>query len=157
MPSQNMQISPNFTLERLTRSEIAQRSNIDNTPPEEIVENLRRLARGLEQVQALLGRTIEISSAYRCPQLNAAVGGAPNSQHAQGLAADFVCPDFGTPLEIALAIGRSDIAYDQCILEYGDWIHISFSGAPRGRLLTIHDAKQGYLAGLWDHEGKRIA
>lgn len=152
-----MQLSPNFSLGELVYSETAEQSGIDNTPPAEIVENLKRLAAGLEAVRALLGAPLEISSGYRCPALNEAVGGSASSQHVLGLAADFACPAFGSPLEVAQAIQRSGMEFDQCILEYGRWVHLSFSDAPRGRLLTIYDEKEGYLAGLWDEEGKQLA
>jgi len=154
---QSMHLSPNFSLSRLVYSETAERSGIDNTPPPEVVENLKRLAAGLEAVQALLGAPLEISSGYRCAALNEAVGGSGASQHLQGLAADFECPAFGTPLEIARAIQSSGLEFDQCILEYGRWVHLSFSDAPRRRLLTIYDEKEGYLAGLRDEQGRLIA
>src|SRR4029077_14444747 len=128
------------------RSETAEERGIDNTPPPEIVENLRRLAAGLEAVRALFGAPLEIASPYRCAALNEAVGGSSTSQHLQGLAVDFACPDFGRPLEIARAIQESGIQFDQCILEYGRWVHLSFSDAPRGRMLTIYDEDKGYLA-----------
>ena len=152
-----MQLSPNFSLSDLVRSETAEERGIDNTPPPEIIENLKRLAAGLEKVRALLGAPLEISSAYRCAALNEAVGGSGTSQHMQGLAVDFECPAFGTPLEIADAIGRSGLVFDQCILEYGRWVHLSFSDAPRRRLLTIYDDDKGYVAGLWDVQGRLIA
>lgn len=152
-----MQLSPNFSLSELVYSETAEMSGIDNTPPPEIVENLRRLAAGLEAVRALLGAPLEISSGFRCAALNEAVGGSSTSQHVQGLAADFACPAFGSPLEIARAIRQSGIQFDQCILEYGRWVHLSFSDAPRGRILTIYDEEKGYLAGLWDAEGNQVA
>jgi hypothetical protein len=152
-----MQLSPNFSLSELIYSETAEKSGIDNTPPLEVVPNLKRLAAGLEAVRALLGAPLEISSGYRCAALNQAVGGSSASQHVLGLAADFVCPGFGTPLEVARAIQGSGVEFDQCILEYGRWVHLSFSDAPRGRTLTIYDEEEGYIAGLWDEEGKRIA
>ena len=152
-----MLLAPNFPLALLVRSEIAEQQGIDNSPPPEVIENLKVLAAGLEQVQALLGHPLEISSGYRCPALNAAVGGSTASQHVQGLAADFVCPDFGPPLDVARAIGVSAIAFDQCILEFGNWVHLSFSAQPRVRLLTIYDSNEGYLAGLWDIAGNRVA
>jgi zinc D-Ala-D-Ala carboxypeptidase len=152
-----MQLSRHLSLAQLTCSETAEQRGIDNTAPPDVVENLKRLAAGLEEVQALLGAPLEISSGYRCPALNEVVGGSKSSQHVLGLAADFVCPGFGTPLEIANAIQRSAIDFDQCILEFGRWVHLSFSILPRGRLLTIYDANEGYLAGLWDHDGKRVA
>ena len=151
-----MQLSPHFSLAQLVHSETAEERGIDNSPPAGILENLRRLAAGLEEVQRLLGAPLEISSGYRCKALNEAVGGSATSQHVDGLAADFTCPDFGPPLDVARAIRQSGIDFDQCILEFGRWVHVSFSSSPRGRVLTIYDAKEGYLAGLWDRDGNRV-
>lgn len=152
-----MRLTPNFSLEQLIYSDTALRAGIDNTPGAEIVRNLRRLAKGLEQVQALTGFSLDISSGYRCPELNRRVGGAKTSQHTLGLAADFTCPRFGSPVDIIKAVRDAGIQFDQCILEYAKWVHISFSKAPRGKLLTIYDPKAGYLDGLRDKGGKQIA
>ncbi|MSQ71021.1 MAG: peptidase M15 [Betaproteobacteria bacterium] len=152
-----MQLTQSFSLQTLIYSETAARRGIDNSPGEDVIPNLKRLAEGLEQVQSLLGHPIEISSAYRCPELNAAVGGAQMSQHTQGLAADIVCPQFGGPIEIGRAIMASNIVFDQCINEWGRWVHISFSPTPRGRVLSIYDSKDGYLEGLWNAGGERLA
>jgi zinc D-Ala-D-Ala carboxypeptidase len=149
-------LSRHITLAGLIRSELARRRGIDNTPPPELIDNLRMLARGLDEVRQLLGHRLRINSGYRCAELNAAVGGASRSQHTVGLAADFECPVFGTPLDIAAAIHRSSIEFDQCILEFGRWVHLSFSMTPRRRVLTIYDTGQGYLEGLWDGQGRRV-
>jgi len=154
-PSYPKRLSRHVTLAGLTRSAVARRQGIDNTPPPEVLGNLRMLAKGLDQVRQLLGRRLHITSGYRCAELNAAVGGARASQHTQGLAADFECPAFGTPLEIVAAIQRSPIVFDQCILEFGRWVHISFSASPRRRVLTIYDPREGYLEGLCDPSGRR--
>jgi zinc D-Ala-D-Ala carboxypeptidase len=155
-PAYPKRLSRHVTLAGLIRSDVARVRGIDNTPPPELIANLRVLARGLDQVRRLLGHRLRINSAYRCAELNAAVGGALSSQHTLGLAADFECPAFGTPLEIVTAIHHSPIVFDQCILEFGRWVHISFSAAPRRRVLTIYDPRDGYLEGLWDHLGRRI-
>jgi hypothetical protein len=152
-----MRLTQNFTLEQLIYSETAERERIDNTPGADLVDNLRRLAEGLEQVRMLTGFPLEISSGYRCPELNRRVGGAKTSQHTHGLAADFTCAEFGPPVDIIKAIRDSDIEFDQCILEYANWVHISFSHTPRGKVLTIYDPKEGYLDGLRDKGGKQIA
>ena len=152
-----MWLTPNFSLEQLIYSETARRERIDNTPAAEIVDNLRLLADGLEQVRILTGCALEISSAYRCPELNSRVGGATASQHTLGQAADFTCAAFGSPIDLVKAICDSDIEFDQCILEYGSWVHISFSAAPRGKVLTIYDPMEGYLDGLCDAQRNRIA
>jgi len=152
-----MRLTRNFSLEQLIYSETAARERIDNTPGPDIINNLQLLAKGLEQVQALTGFPLEISSGYRCPALNRCVGGAETSQHTQGLAADFTCAEFGPPVDIIKAVRDSGIDFDQCILEYAKWVHISFSKAPRGKVLTIYDLKEGYLDGLRDEGGKQIA
>jgi hypothetical protein len=143
-------LSSYYTLARLTHSDTGRTRGIDNTPPDALLPNLRMLARGLDRVRRLLGHPLDISSGYRCPELNAAVGGVPHSQHALGLAVDFTCPGFGPPLAVARAIRDSDIAYDQCIYEFSEWIHLSFSPTPRRRVLTIYSAQEGYLDGLVD-------
>ena len=152
-----MRLTRNFSLEQLIYSDTALRVGIDNTPDPEIVKNLRRLAKGLEQVQALTGFPLEISSGYRCPELNRRVGGAKTSQHTLGLAADFTCAKYGSPIDVIKAICDSGIQFDQCILEYAKWVHISFTKAPRGKVLTIYDPRHGYLDGLRDKGGKQIA
>ena len=151
------QFTENFSLALLIASETAAQKGIDNTPPPDALANLARLAAGLEEVQALLGGPLDISSGYRCAELNRAVGGSARSQHVQGMAADFTCPRFGAPLAVAAAIQASGIAFDQCILEFNRWVHISFSPAPRGRVLSIYDGAAGYLDGLRDPDGNPIA
>ncbi len=151
-----MRLTPNFSLEQLTYSETAERERIDNTPGADILDNLRLLADGLERVRALTGYPLDISSGYRSPELNQRVGGAKTSQHTLGLAADFTCAEFGPPADIIKAIRDAGIEFDQCILEYAKWVHISFSKAPRGRVLTIYDPNEGYLDGLRDRGGNQI-
>ena len=152
-----MRLTANFSLAQLTYSETAERERIDNTPGADIVGNLQLLAEGLERVRKLTGFPLEISSGYRSPELNQRVGGAKSSQHTQGLAADFTCVEFGAPADIIKAIRDSGIEFDQCILEYAKWVHISFSREPRGKVLTIYDPEEGYLDGLRDKDGKHIA
>lgn len=153
-----MQFTEHFSLEELTASEMADRINhlaslglefkgkpaeaIDNTPPVDVVPRLNVVAHGLEDVRALLGHPMHIDSGYRCPALNAAVGGAKASAHMDGYAADFICPEFGTPLKIVQAISASGIAFDKCIQE-GTWVHISFAPELRRELLTAHFGPAG--------------
>ena len=156
MRRRSPRLSSYYTLARLTHSDTGLERGIDNTPPPELLPNLRRLARGLDRVRRLLGHPLLITSGYRSPALNAAVGGVPTSQHAQGLAADFTCPGFGPPLEVARAIRDSGLPFDQCIYEYAEWVHLSFSAAPRRRVLTIYSAGEGYLDGLVDADRRPV-
>lgn len=135
-------LSPHFTLAELTVSETAARRGIDNTPPPDVLERLRRTAQGLEAVRVRLGGApIVVTSGYRAPAVNAAVGGQPNSQHMRGEAVDFISPRFGSPTEVATALRDSGIEYDQLILEFGRWVHISFvERNPRHHALVIDTA-----------------
>ena|SRR5437867_35445 len=145
-----MQLTDHFSLEELIASEIAARKGIDNTPSNEIIENLEVLAAGLERVRAVLGQPIHVNSGYRCLALNTAIGGAPDSMHIQGLAADIVCPRFGAPLQVCRAIRDAGLDTDQIIHEFGAWTHVAFP-APgkdaRHRLLTTASGG-GYVDGL---------
>ncbi len=134
-----MKLSPHFQLVEMERSQTAARKGIDNGAPPEVVKNLRRLcAILLEPIREELG-PMQISSGYRCPALNKAVGGSARSQHVYGLAADFNVPG-KKPLQICRAITRLDVPYDQLIHEFQSWVHISIAatpGAERGMQLTI--------------------
>lgn len=142
-----MNLSQHFTLGELTLSQTAARRGIDNTPPPDVRRNLGRLALILEGVRALVGRPIVISSGYRSPAVNRAVGGATNSAHLTGLAADINCPGL-SPAALAAIIKTSTIKYDQLILEFDQWVHIGLSeAAPRFQLLTIRTGT-GYMKGI---------
>lgn len=130
-----MNLTEHFTLEELTFSQMAARRGIDNTPSLEVVAHLTTLAEGLENVRTLLGAPIRITSGYRSPALNDAVGGAKNSAHKEGYAADFICPSFGPTISVVKAIDLSDIRFDQLIYE-GTWVHISFDPDMRRQVLT---------------------
>ena len=122
-----MKISEHFTLKELSFSEAAARLGLDNIPDRIVVTHLGLVAAAMEKIRMLLGdRPIAVHSGYRSPEVNRAVGGVVTSAHCHGLACDFVCPAFGTPAEVALAILKSDIEYDQLILEYG-WVHVGLA------------------------------
>lgn len=135
-----MQLTDHFSLAELIASTEARKRGIDNTPSDETVDNLRRLAQTLEQARVLLGgKPMLISSGYRCPALNRAVGGVSDSAHLRGLAADFVCPAFGSPLEVVRKLAASNLAFDQVIHEGGRWVHIGLAAdgkKPRRQVLT---------------------
>ena len=133
-----MMLSPNFALSEFTESQTAARLGLDNDPPAELYETLKATARCMEDIRDLLGgKPVLISSAYRSPEVNKAVGGSANSQHTKGEAVDFTCPKFGTPREIVTKIKDSPLLFDQLILEYDRWVHISFSTRNRRQVLII--------------------
>ena len=119
-----MNLSEHFTLEELNISETASRRNLNNTPDNIALYNLRRLALFLEDVRTLLDKPIKINSAYRAPKVNASVGGSKTSQHCGGCAADIRVTGM-TPDEVVRAIIKSDLQYDQVIREFDSWTHIS--------------------------------
>lgn len=151
-----MQLSPNFTLAEFTRSALAQARGINNQAPALVVENLVKTAHVFENIRSMLGnKPIIITSGYRCPQLNAAVGSRTSSDHITGQAADFVAPAFGTPTEIArlLAPLVDTLAIGQLILEGINgktWVHVSTDKPTRAinRVLTITDTDAGVTPGI---------
>lgn len=129
-------MSEHFTIAELTFSQTAVRQNIDNTPSPVVTGNLNRLMLTLERVRALVG-PVMVSSGYRSPALNSAVGGARDSAHVLGLAADITCMAM-TPKALATLIRESDIEFDQLIYE-GKWVHIGLAvGALRREVLTAN-------------------
>ena len=142
-----MRLTDNFDLSEFVVSQEAARRGIDNTPPADVIENLYLLAMALEEVRARLGQPIVISSGYRSPALNAAVGGAANSAHVIGFAADLTCPGFGAPLPVCKAIATlPGFRYDQVIHEFRGWCHLSVD--PRGRMQTLTIDRSGTRKGL---------
>lgn len=142
-------LSPNFSLEEMTSSQYAERNGIDNTPSDIVVQRLQNTASHLEVIRGLLRHPIIIKSGYRSQKLNTAIGGASNSAHRNGDAADFICPAYGSPLEICRAIFAAKIPYDQLIQE-GSWVHVSFASEMRQELLTANFGPTGtsYIKGL---------
>lgn len=135
-----------FSLAEFIHSATAKRLNIDNTPTFEIVDNLNRLAVYLDGIREKLGKPILISSGYRCPILNKAVGGVGNSQHQKGLAADLVCSDMKSLERVLLETG----GFDQLIKEHRKgaqnsfWFHVSVvprNGKPRNQKIMTLEKK----------------
>jgi uncharacterized protein YcbK (DUF882 family) len=131
-------MTPHFTLEELTHTD---HREFDNTPNEEEKANLTRLAAFLEEVKVVLGnKPIMVNSAFRCKQVNDAVGSKDSSQHRIGCAADIRVPEM-TPDEVVKAVIASGIGYDQIIREFDRWTHISVPSVagsnPRRQALII--------------------
>lgn len=137
-----MNLTEHFTLEELTHTD---HRELDNTPNDAELENLKRLAEFLEELKTLLGgKPIMVNSAFRSKAVNDAVGSKDTSQHRVGCAADIRVPSM-TPDQVVKAIIASDLAFDQVIREFDRWTHISIPNesarAPRKQALIID--KQG--------------
>ena len=139
--------------------------SIVNDPPAElesqIVQNITRTAVKFEKVRAILGTPITVSSWYRNPTLNAAVGGAAKSDHLSGCAVDFIAPKFGSPLDICRVLKdhASLLGFKQLILEH-TWVHISWEPIPgvQPKLEVLSLLEGGrYAIGLTDKLGNPLA
>ena len=131
-------LTEHFTLEELTHTD---HREFDNTPNADEAANLERLALFLEQVKETLGgKPIMVNSAFRCKQVNDAVGSKDTSQHRIGCAADIRVPGM-TPDEVVKAVMAAHLPYDQIIREFDRWTHISVPNTkdmtPRRQALII--------------------
>ena len=145
-----MQLTEHFTLDEFTRSTTASRLKIDNSVPDDLMPNIQLTAIKLEFVRKALGKPIIITSGYRCPALNARVGGASTSAHTKGLAVDFHC-SYGTPKQICQRLIDAGVQFDKLIQEHNQWVHIGFSPT-NNRQIVLTAVKRGgktfYINGL---------
>ena len=131
-------MTPHFTLAELTHTD---HRTLDNTPTYSEMENLGRLAALLERVKvALGGKPVMVNSAFRSKAVNDAVGSKDTSQHRLGCAADIRVPGM-TPRQVVEACIAAKIEFDQIILEFDAWTHISIPNSadaiPRNSRLII--------------------
>jgi hypothetical protein len=153
-----MNLSANFTLKELTKSETATRLGLDNTPNDEALENLKLLCeKVLQPVRDHFGKSVTVNSGYRSPESNAAVGGSKTSDHCKGQACDLEIDGIPNP-ELAQWI-MDNLEYTQLILEFyvpgGDpnagWVHVSYdpNNLKKQELTAVRVAgKTQYLQGL---------
>jgi len=140
-----MNLSEHFSLDELTHTDHRQ---FDNTPNASEMANLVRLADFLEEVKTVLGgKPVMINSAFRCKQVNDAVGSKDTSQHRIGCAADIRVPGV-TPDEVVKAIIAAGLEYDQIIREFDRWTHVSVPNKP--------DDKPRRQALIIDKAGTRV-
>lgn len=158
-------LTKNFSIAELTASNTAKRRGINNVPSAQAIKNLEASAINLWQpLRDALGTPFLVSSGYRSPRLNKAIGGSATSAHCHGFAIDFISPSFGDTRELAKELHKQilelDLDWDQLILEYpetpGSWIHLGYkhqaSGKHRKQLLvarkkhgrTIYEAVKGF-------------
>lgn len=150
-------LTKNFTLEELVKSETALRKGLPNEPTAEIEVNLKQLAeKVLQPVRDHYGKGVKVNSGYRSPDVNAAVGGSRTSDHCKGQAADIEIP--GVPnAELAEWIAKN-LKFTQVILEFytkgvpdSGWVHVSYDPTNlKGQILTAvkQDGKTVYVPGL---------
>ncbi|MDJ0594417.1 MAG: D-Ala-D-Ala carboxypeptidase family metallohydrolase [Pleurocapsa sp. MO_226.B13] len=137
-----MQLSKNFWLSELTRSQTASRYGMNNQPDAIAVDNLKSLCFNvLQPVRDHFQKPVIVSSGYRSPRLNARIGGSETSQHCKGQAADFEIP--GLPNKKVAAWIKNNLDFDQLILEFynpksanSGWIHCSYVDSNRKQALT---------------------
>lgn len=128
-----------FSIEELTRSATAQAHGIDNTPTPGIRANLDALVRNvLDPLREAWGAPITVTSGYRSPQLNKAVGGATGSQHMLGEAADISVGSKADNRRLFDLVQKLELPFDQLIDEKGfQWIHISYGSRRRRQVLHL--------------------
>lgn len=165
----DLRMPPNFTRAEFERSQIAQRFGIDNTVPSGLIDNMVRIAWGLQQLRDKLswvyGRDVpvHITSGYRSPLVNRKVGGSRTSYHMRALAAD-IRVDNWTSHDLAKFIEEhlmndsvpEAFRFDTVINEFGRWVHVNVADEgyePRLRTLTAKKDDKGrtvYIAGIHD-------
>lgn len=152
-----MNLTANFTLEELIKSETALRHDMDNTPGQAEVDNLLALAENvLQPVRDHFARGVKVNSGFRHPEVNAKVGGSKTSDHCKGMAADIEIPGVANA-DLAQWIA-DNLEYTQLILEFytpgipdSGWVHVSYDpGNLKKQNLTAakQNGKTVYLQGL---------
>ena len=152
-----MQLSKNFTLSEMTKSETALRHGMDNTPGKNEIANMVVLCeKVLQPVRDYYAKGVKVNSGYRHPEVNAKVGGSKTSDHCKGMAADIEIPGLSNH-ELAEWISKN-LEFTQVILEFytpgvpdSGWVHVSYDPAnlKKQELTAVRrDGKTVYLPGL---------
>lgn len=146
-----MKLSKNFRLDEFTISVSAKKLGISNEPTPEVIANLQLIVTNiLQPLRTALGQSIRVTSGYRSPAVNKAVGGVKSSQHSEGKAIDIVVTGVA-PYDVVELLLKLNIPFDQVINEFNSWTHISFNeGSNRKQVLTAKkiDGKTVYMNGL---------
>ena len=152
-----MNLTKNFTLEEMIKSETALRHGMDNTPGENEIGNLKLLCeKVLQPVRDHFGKGVKVNSGFRHPDVNSKVGGSRTSDHTRGQASDIEIP--GVPnAELAEWI-KDNLEFRQLILEFytpgvpdSGWVHVSYVAEDNKKEVltaTKKDGKTVYLPGL---------
>lgn len=148
-----MKISEHITLAEATKSQLAERKGIDNTPTPEHLENMKHIASNIfEPLRVFFGKPIAVTSFYRSAKVNKAIGGASTSQHLTGEAMDIDGDVFGGVANISIFTWiKNNCIFDQLIAEFiesngtGGWVHVSLkrNGKNRKEILTAYKDENG--------------
>ncbi|CAN5719979.1 hypothetical protein BH10PSE18_BH10PSE18_50310 [soil metagenome] len=151
-----MNLTEHFTEAEFVASETASRQGLDNRLPGGLRPTAVLTCEMMERIRAELSRlagreiSIVVTSGYRAPAVNRAVGSSDTSDHPRATAVDFKAPAFGTPFEIASALAPkvSELGIGQLIHEFGTWVHVSTRKPAKdvNRIITI--SKRGTEAGI---------
>lgn len=140
-----MKLSKYVTLEEATKSQTAERKGIENIPSPEQIESMKYVAKNVfDKVREALGVPLTVSSFFRSPKLNTAIGGSPTSQHLKGEAIDIDHPTLNKKVFDYI---RKNLEFDQLIWEFGDesapaWVHVSLKkSGNRKEILTAYSDK----------------
>ena len=149
----SIKLNESFNLDEFTISQVAERHGYNNQPNEQQIDNLTELcANVLQPLREIIQVPIVITSGFRSFDVNTIVGGASNSQHLEGKAADFIVPSMN--LVDVFNISLDHLPFDQLIYEFGKWIHVSLNGKLNRRSVmiskivngkTIYENVNGYL------------
>jgi len=152
-----MQLTNNFSLAEMVKSDTALRHDMDNTPGEAEIANLKTLCeKVLQPVREHFQTGVKVNSGFRHPEVNAKVGGSKTSDHCKGQAADIEIPGIANA-DLAVWI-MDNLTYTQLILEFytpgvpdSGWVHVSYDPAnlkKQNLTATKKDGKTVYLQGL---------
>jgi hypothetical protein len=150
-------LTKNFTLHEMTKSEIALRHGLDNSPTTEAITNMKLLAEQvLQPVRDHFATGVKVNSGYRSPRVNRAVGGSATSDHVKGQAADIEIP--GVPNAVLAEWIKDHLKFTQLILEFytpgipdSGWVHVSYDPTNlKGQCLTAQrkNGRTVYMTGL---------
>ena len=152
-----MNLTTNFSLAEMIRSDTALRLDLPNTPSQEQITNMQELAFNvLQKVRDHFAKGVKVNSGFRHPDVNAKVGGSKTSDHCKGMAADIEIPGVANADLAQWIVDNCD--FRQVILEFytpgipdSGWVHVSYNPADNKKqalTATKKDGKTVYLLGL---------
>ena len=148
-----MSFAPNFPQHEFEASQNAARKGIDNSLPADKLDDMVKVSWWLQELRNKINRIhrtesrarelpVIITSGYRCPELNTAIGGSSTSQHMRAQAVDIHVPGM-TARQLVDFIAEHMTGYDQMIEEFGRWVHVSVCENPRGEVLVARKSGKG--------------